>query len=637
MFVLDMRTIIFSYMISNGICAAVMGFLWLQNRKQIDGLNYWLADYLMQFTAILLIALRGAIPDFLSMVVSNTLVAGGTFFLLIGLEQYLGLQGRHWHNLLYMGLFAAIHTYFVFLQPNLLVRNINVSISIIISSGQCAWLLLARVKKEVRNNTKIAGFVFLGYATLSAARIFIDVFTPHVNDFFQSGLYDSLIILTCEMLFVGLTFSLLLMVNRRLYGELAKDIEERKTAEEALRNSEAKFSIAFQNHPDAIVITSLKDGKIIEANDSFFRMSGYARDETFGKTTVELRLWKIKRGRNRYIHELQKTGRVLNYETNFRRKSGEVFTGWISSGFIQIRKMDFILTVIHDVSDWKKTEETLRLDSQIMAHISDGILLYREKDQRILFVNPQFEQLFGYQPDELIGNALSVLDTATGPQNMSQEISESLRKKGSWDGEIQNVRKDGTRFWSHASISSFTHSKYGLVGVSVQQDITKRKQAESKLEYLSNHDSLTGLYNRTFFDEELKRLEHGRQFPISIVMLDLDRLKNINDMHGHPAGDQLLQRTAKLLNQSFRSDDVVARIGGDEFAALLPLTDGEALKNVVNRICRNMVEENQKSDFELLISIGTSTAKSGDSLSETLRLADQVMYAEKSRKKILPD
>ena len=94
------------------------------------------------------------------------------------------------------------------------------------------------------------------------------------------------------------------------------------------------------------------------------------------------------------------------------------------------------------------------------------------------------------------------------------------------------------------------------------RNITTRKTAENKLQYFSTHDSLTKIYNRSFFEEELNRLEHSRQFPISIIMLDVDGLKIINDNQGHAVGDEILFRLAKILVKSFRSEDIVARIGG---------------------------------------------------------------------------
>jgi diguanylate cyclase (GGDEF)-like protein/PAS domain S-box-containing protein len=631
-----MRTILFSYIISNAICMTAMAYLWFQNRKQILGLGHWLADFILQFSAVLLVGLRGIVPDFLSMVVANSLVILGTILLYMGLERYTGKRGSQLHNYILLAVFVVIHWYFAFVQPNLMARNVNLSLGLLIICLQIAWLLLHRVDKKIQHYSRIVGIVFGLYSLVNLVRILLEINNPPGNDLFKSGLVDTLAVLIFQMLFIALTYALLLMVSRRLRAELEHDILVRKRTEDALQSSEEKFSIAFKSLPDAIVITRIEDGRIIEANESFYRITGYSKEETIGKTTIELRLWGQIRDRKVFVKELQKSGNITNFETRFRKKSSEVFPGWISGGIIPIHKKNHVLTVIHDVSEWEKTEEKLRLDSQMMANISDGIFLYKASDGKIVYTNTQFEKLFGYEPNELIGKPVSILNSPTdrSPEEVSSQITNSLIRNGVWDGEIKNIRKEGTAFWSHASVSTFTHSKYGLVWVAVQQDISKRKQAETKLEYLSTHDSLTGLYNRTLFDEEMRRIEQGRRYPISLVMVDLDDLKKVNDLNGHLAGDHLLQRTAHVLKESFRGDDIIARIGGDEFAALLVDTDEKAALEALERVRINLQKSNKaEKGVVLSISLGACTAEKGMGLKKVLQQADKNMYQEKSKKK----
>lgn len=201
-------------------------------------------------------------------------------------------------------------------------------------------------------------------------------------------------------------------------------------------------------------------------------------------------------------------------------------------------------------------------------------------------------------------------------------------KKEVCDVTLQN---DGpAALWVHIEAvveSAHGHSDLCYVIVS---DITERKQAEEELRRLSTHDSLTGLYNHSFFFEEMARVERGRQFPVSIVMADVDHLKEINDQQGHAAGDALIQRIAQVLVSAFRVEDVVARIGGDEFAVLLPGTDAASAKVSLQRVQQVIQEHNATHpETPIRFSLGMSTADSPMPLSVVLKKADVNMYREK--------
>ena len=162
-------------------------------------------------------------------------------------------------------------------------------------------------------------------------------------------------------------------------------------------------------------------------------------------------------------------------------------------------------------------------------------------------------------------------------------------------------------------------------------DIHARKLAEIKLQYLSMHDALTGLFNRSYFVESMERLEHGRHFPISILIADVDHLKITNDQQGHAGGDDMLKRVAQVLAIAFRAEDVIARVGGDEFAVLLPHTNAKAAEAALLRFYDILQEHNTKyfPENPLHLSIGISTAEYGNSLMETLKEADANMYHQK--------
>ncbi|MCX7668192.1 MAG: diguanylate cyclase, partial [Atribacterota bacterium] len=168
--------------------------------------------------------------------------------------------------------------------------------------------------------------------------------------------------------------------------------------------------------------------------------------------------------------------------------------------------------------------------------------------------------------------------------------------------------------------------------VEVSINITERKKAEERIRYLSFHDTLTGLYNRFFFQEELRRLDVPRQLPLSIIMGDVNNLKLINDAFGHEAGDELLRTIALVLLRSCRKEDIVARWGGDEFLIVLPKTPSEVAREVIERIRRLCQEESERAgkNIPLSISLGCATKeKKEEAIQDIISEAESRMYRNK--------
>jgi diguanylate cyclase (GGDEF)-like protein/PAS domain S-box-containing protein len=174
-----------------------------------------------------------------------------------------------------------------------------------------------------------------------------------------------------------------------------------------------------------------------------------------------------------------------------------------------------------------------------------------------------------------------------------------------------------------------------MVGVCLNtEDISERMHISEELVYLGTHDPLTGLYNRSFFEEEMRRLQAGRHFPVSILIGDLDNLKEVNDRHGHAAGDELLKATAMSIKECFRTDDLIARVGGDEFVVLLPGVAEEESLEALERLNHCMESYNdQHRLLPIRISFGISTGEKGTPLEIVLHQADQRMYTAKRDKK----
>ena len=174
-------------------------------------------------------------------------------------------------------------------------------------------------------------------------------------------------------------------------------------------------------------------------------------------------------------------------------------------------------------------------------------------------------------------------------------------------------------------------SDWGLVLLSLV-DITARKKAEAYLEYLGKHDVLTQLRNRAFYAEELNRLTRKGAWPLSIIAIDLNGLKVVNDEQGHAAGDSMLRRVGEVLAKAVDAPACAARIGGDEFTVLLPGTDERGAMALQERILSMLELNNQFYPGQhLSLAMGIACCQSGDAVEAAIHRADQAMYAEKNR------
>ena len=294
---LDVRTVIFSQLITDAVCTAVLALLWWQNRRRFGGMFFWVGDFIFQTLAVLLIGLRGTIPDWLSLGAPNPLIIAGSLMGLWGLERFVGKKLSQTLNYILLAGFVFIHFYFIYAQNNLDVRNLILSLGLLVFCLQCSWLMLRGSRKSLIRSSNLVGWVFALFCLTSLIRIFILLVNPlATNDFFQTGLYDRLILVVYQVLLILLTFGLALMVNRRLLRQV--------------QTQEEKFTKAFHSSPYAILITRLANGMIMDVNRGFEKITGYLSSEAIGKTTLDLNLWVKDGDRQTVVSELSAHGDV---------------------------------------------------------------------------------------------------------------------------------------------------------------------------------------------------------------------------------------------------------------------------------------------------------------------------------------
>ena len=205
-----------------------------------------------------------------------------------------------------------------------------------------------------------------------------------------------------------------------------------------------------------------------------------------------------------------------------------------------------------------------------------------------------------------------------------------FRKAIPQECELKMIKNSGQVFWAHLQAEVAEDEENKDTCRVVITDITERKKSEEKLQHLSFHDQLTGLYNRHYFNEEMKRIDTVRQLPIGIIIADLNRLKLINDTYGHTAGDEMLKKAADVLKEACREEDIITRWGGDEFVLLLPQVTEEILFDIGQRI-KNLCSETVVRDVPVSLALGMAIKNEPpESLHEVLRKAEDEMYQHKT-------
>ncbi|MEW6081688.1 MAG: PAS domain S-box protein [Bacillota bacterium] len=418
----------------------------------------------------------------------------------------------------------------------------------------------------------------------------------------------------------------------RLYGAV-RDISERRLHEETLRASEEKYRLLADNTVDCIWMMT-PDLVFQYVNPSIEQVTGYTPEEWQGtrltdhvdEENARLIMAEISRNMARSLIPSSVTR-----EVEVIHKGGHAVPVEIT-GRILLDENDQpvgLQGVARDITERKLAEETLRQSEALKTSIIEAMpdtLIRFDQHGRYLDVFTQDDSKLYMPRSSLLGKTVDEVL----PRELASKVHACL-DLALETGELQALEYC---LETPAGVLDFEArlkaSGNGEV-VACVRDITERKRYEEQLQYVSLHDQLTGLYNRAYFEEELKRLGGSREFPITIISADLDGLKLVNDTMGHDKGDLLLVATMGILKDSLRASDILARVGGDEFVALLPRTGPESGESVAERIRQNIALYNQDpSQLPLSVSLGVATLESRDTpLSDTYKRADDLMYRDK--------
>ena len=415
---------------------------------------------------------------------------------------------------------------------------------------------------------------------------------------------------------------------------------QRKSAQ--LNREHTLFKTLFDGTTDGIIL--LNNGKIIDCNRAALELFAVPNTALFSSTDF-----------SRFQPEHQPDGSLSNesfkarfhvngqqtdaphFEWTFKTLTGKKFPGEVTINVARLGDENITELMVRDITMRKHAENAMRLANKVFENSFAGITI-TDENNNILTVNQAFSTITGYTLEEMQGKNPRVLSSGRQTAEFYEEMWHALDERGKWQGEIWNIRKDGDIYPQWLNIGQVVNEDGNVTNyVGVFSDVSERKEAEARILRQVYYDQLTDLPNRVLLSDRLNQLfALARRHPennIAVLVIDLDRLKVVNDSLGHEAGDYLLQMVASRLRDCLRETDTLARLTGDEFAILLnKIASNQGATIVAQKILQNFEQpfllNGQQIHVSLSIGISVYPTDGVDSES-LLQNAAMAMYRAK--------
>ncbi len=420
--------------------------------------------------------------------------------------------------------------------------------------------------------------------------------------------------------------------------QLVSEIEGRKRDAEQLERSEKKYRTLVETTDTGFVIVD-EQGFVLDANSKYVELTGYkTADEIIGRSVVE---WtaahEIERNEEAVARCLAE-GSIHDFQVDFSQPDGRFQPVEVNASVVEVLGGRQIHALCRDITARREAEREIKTLSRAVEQSPASVIITNSQGV-IEYVNSRFTEVTGYTAKEAIGNKSSLFKSGQMDEEFYKRMWATISSGNDWRGEFCNMTKAGEIFWESASISPIFDTFGTIVQyVAVKEDITEQKRQQDYIRKLALYDSLTALPNRTLFMDRLtqaiaRSVRTGNK--AALLYIDLNKFKPINDTFGHQTGDEVLKEVAKRILKSVREADTAARIGGDEFVAILQDVEQvkqieEVAKRIIERIDQPYMQCNGKACPQLGAAIGIALCPDHGKDSDTLiRCADQAMYRVK--------
>lgn len=410
-----------------------------------------------------------------------------------------------------------------------------------------------------------------------------------------------------------------------------------------VKEARDRFEMFFETIPDATMIMSMEDQRVFKWNRAFEEVSGCTAAELHGMQLDEVCRFTNEVQKEAFFDALRHEQSVHNMILELSFRSGGTMHGLVSAQVMTIGSEPYILSVIKDITELHEMEKRLKASEELHRMLADNandVIWTMGLDGKFTYVSPSVLKLRGYTVEEVMAQSReellcpsSVMLLENGLRTAAHAVHNNLPFPV-FRGDVEQPCKDGTTVWTDLTVSGMYDSENRFVGMlGVTRDITERKRMEKEIRRLSETDRLTGLSNRLKLDEVLAtEIEQSalRGLPCSIVLLDIDYFKRVNDTFGHLVGDTALQDVARMLIQGVRMYDTVGRWGGEEFMMILPGADTDDAAAVAERARATIAAHSFERVGKLTASFGVATTRGEMSIVELVVSADDALYRAKN-------